>query len=355
MRTIIPSLIMISLSLLLPEWVWADDQEEITRVMSILRAPIPTESLRAAQFLDQKREQNWGKDVSQDRPSEMTRVNEIVRRLGGARWTARILDGPEVNAFTVGGPYFYIYPPIFAYLQTNDALALMIAHEMSHVLLKHSYQKQHANLAQLEQDIAKQGQQKVDRQEGKDMTTHARKIAAAVFTTAQEEQADALAAILCLRGGFDPEQGTEFFFLLMFQQEVPKALGDAWLRGLKELTRPEDCLFISQAECQQRAQARKDIEAQQRQRREAEWFNDHPRNPNRALAITALTRYLRGGGSLDEVRNYPQTYIVLKAHLAIQASRKEKKEQQKEQTDQEGQQDCRITGTCPEWMQKYLR
>jgi predicted Zn-dependent protease len=352
MRTIISSLILISLALFVTEWVWASEQEEIAAVVSTLKAPIPQEVLRAAQFLDQKREQNWGKDVSQERPSEMTRVNEIVRRLGGARWTARILDGPEVNAFTVGGPYFYIYPPIFAYLQTNDALALMIAHEMSHVLLKHGYQRQHANLAQLERDIAKQGEQNTDRQEGKDMTMHAGKIATAAFTRDQEEQADALATILCLQHGFDPEQGKEFFFLLMFQQEVPKALGDAWLRGLKELTRPEDCLFISQAECQQRAQARQNIEGQQRQRREAEWFNDHPRNPNRALAITALTRHLRGNGSLDEVRKYHQTYIVLEAYRAIQA---EKKGQQKGQTDQEGQQDCRTTGTCPEWMQKYLR
>ncbi len=318
MRTLTSSLIQISLSLFIPGWGYAGDQEEIAAMVATLKAPIPQESLRIAQYADQNREQVFkAKDVSQlqEWSTPMTRVNAIVQGIGGKMWTARILDSPQVNAFTVGGPIFYIYTAIFPYFQTsNDTLALMIAHEMSHVLLKHVYQKQMR-----------------DREEGKDKTTPAGKMANAAFTRDQEEQADALATILCLQHGYDPEQGKEFFVQLAFERELPEAIHnateDAMLRGLKELVKPDplDCVF-DKIKCQRYEQAQKNIEAhqktRQRQRLETQWNLDHPANPNRVLAITTLTRHLRGNGSLDEVRKYHQTYIVLEAFRTIQTTQK---------------------------------
>lgn len=54
-----------------------------------------------------------------------------------------VLDTPEVNAFALPGGYIYITRGILAYLNTEDDLAAVLAHEIGHVTARHAV-RQHS-------------------------------------------------------------------------------------------------------------------------------------------------------------------------------------------------------------------
>ncbi|RMG98043.1 MAG: hypothetical protein D6705_07080 [Deltaproteobacteria bacterium] len=52
-------------------------------------------------------------------------------------WTFRVLDAPEVNAFAAPGGYVYVARDLLAYLDDDDELAAVLAHEVGHVAARH--------------------------------------------------------------------------------------------------------------------------------------------------------------------------------------------------------------------------
>ncbi len=56
----------------------------------------------------------------------------------GLRWTFRVLDDPEVNAFALPGGYVYVTRGLLVHLEREDALAAVLAHEVGHVAARHS-------------------------------------------------------------------------------------------------------------------------------------------------------------------------------------------------------------------------
>ena len=76
-------------------------------------------------------------------------VNEVGQRLVEAshrpdlEFTFTVVDSPEINAFALPGGYIYINRGLLAYLNSEDELAAVLAHEIGHVTARHAIQ-QHA-------------------------------------------------------------------------------------------------------------------------------------------------------------------------------------------------------------------
>jgi predicted Zn-dependent protease len=75
-------------------------------------------------------------------------VNDVCQRLAAAshrddlEFTFTVIDSPEINAFALPGGYVYINRGLLSFLNTEDQLAAVLAHEIGHVTARHAVQQQ---------------------------------------------------------------------------------------------------------------------------------------------------------------------------------------------------------------------
>lgn len=75
-------------------------------------------------------------------------VNEVGQRVahGSHRpdleYTFTVIDSPEINAFALPGGFVYINRGLMLYLQSEDELAAVLAHEVGHITARHAIQQQ---------------------------------------------------------------------------------------------------------------------------------------------------------------------------------------------------------------------
>ncbi|MDF1622102.1 MAG: M48 family metalloprotease [Pseudohongiella nitratireducens] len=75
-------------------------------------------------------------------------VQKIGERLAAAshrpdlEYTFTIIDSPEINAFALPGGYIYVNRGLMLYLNSEDQLAAVMAHEIGHVTARHAVQQQ---------------------------------------------------------------------------------------------------------------------------------------------------------------------------------------------------------------------
>lgn len=83
-------------------------------------------------------------------PEAYNYLNEIVDRIlisedigykDEFAWEVRIIDQDVLNAFAVPGGYIYVYTGLIKYLDNEDDLAGVLAHEIAHVDQRHSTQQ----------------------------------------------------------------------------------------------------------------------------------------------------------------------------------------------------------------------
>lgn len=78
-------------------------------------------------------------------------VNEIGQKLAavshrpGIDYKFTIIDSPNINAFALPGGFIYINRGLMLYLNTEDQLAAVLAHEIGHVTARHSVRQQAAS------------------------------------------------------------------------------------------------------------------------------------------------------------------------------------------------------------------
>lgn len=63
------------------------------------------------------------------------------------KFTFTVIDEPAVNAYALPGGFIFIDRGLLAYLNTEDELAAVLAHEIGHVAARHSIRHQQANQA----------------------------------------------------------------------------------------------------------------------------------------------------------------------------------------------------------------
>lgn len=58
-------------------------------------------------------------------------------RINPFHYSFTVLEGDDVNAFTLPGGYVYVYEGLMKYVETDDELAGVIGHEIAHAALRH--------------------------------------------------------------------------------------------------------------------------------------------------------------------------------------------------------------------------
>lgn len=87
-------------------------------------------------------------DIILDPDPLMTeRVKKIGKRVAAVsdrkevNYTFRVIDKDEVNAFALPGGYIFIFRGLIEKVDTDDELASVIAHEIAHVVARHSVKR----------------------------------------------------------------------------------------------------------------------------------------------------------------------------------------------------------------------
>ncbi|TXH04789.1 MAG: M48 family peptidase [Nevskiaceae bacterium] len=135
-------------------------------------------------------------------------VNCVARAItselkDGRNWEVQVFEDPQVNAFALPGAKIGVYTGLLKVATTQDQLAAVIGHEVSHVLANHSAERVSQQMA------AQLGTQVAGAATGVDPQLFG--IATDVFYTlpgsrTQESEADLLGLDLMASAGFDPRE-----------------------------------------------------------------------------------------------------------------------------------------------------
>ncbi|SEQ27085.1 Peptidase family M48 [Solimonas aquatica] len=135
-------------------------------------------------------------------------VARAITQETGGQWEVQVFESKEVNAFALPGGKIGVYTGLLAVAQTQDQLAAVLGHEVSHVLAGHS-------AARVSNEIATQfGVTLVSLGTGlpsEAVGAGAKYLLILPFSRGDESEADELGMQLMARAGFDPAQAVELW------------------------------------------------------------------------------------------------------------------------------------------------
>lgn len=119
---------------------------------------------------------------------------------GNTNWEVKVFQSDEVNAFALPGGHIGVYTGLLKVATTQDQLATVIGHEVSHVIARHSAERYSQQLA------TGLGSEIVGAVTGVDSSVFgaAGNLLLLRFSRTQESEADLLGLDLMSRAGFDP-------------------------------------------------------------------------------------------------------------------------------------------------------
>jgi beta-barrel assembly-enhancing protease len=109
-------------------------------------------------FVDTQKEVSMGKSIAESiekskeikldpDPLMTERVNNVGQKIASVsdrkevRYIFRVIDKDEVNAFALPGGYVFVFKGIMDKISKDDELAAVIAHEIAHVVARHSIKR----------------------------------------------------------------------------------------------------------------------------------------------------------------------------------------------------------------------
>jgi predicted Zn-dependent protease len=133
-------------------------------------------------------------------------------------WTFAVIDTSSVNAFAAPGGYILITKGLFDLLQTEDELAAVLGHEVSHVIKKH-----HFNIVK-KQKIVEFGSKAVsngnDNELAKKLSGMVGEMMARGLDKSAEYEADRDGVVLSTRAGYDSSALMSVFDKLELQNKT---------------------------------------------------------------------------------------------------------------------------------------
>ncbi|MBL8087052.1 MAG: M48 family metalloprotease [Chthonomonas sp.] len=84
-----------------------------------------------------ERVQAIGRTMADIANKTLVNVSWGDRRLNPFNYTFKVVEGKDVNAFSLPGGFIYIYEGLLDYAESDDELAGVIAHEIAHASLRH--------------------------------------------------------------------------------------------------------------------------------------------------------------------------------------------------------------------------
>lgn len=122
------------------------------------------------------------------------------------RWEFSVIDSPEVNAFVLPGGKVCVYTGLLRILQTDEELAMVLAHEVGHIVARHNAEKMSTGMAMTAVRVAAIGML------GTDIAASPLLLGFELpFSRECEREADAIGLQLMAKACFDPSQGPDVF------------------------------------------------------------------------------------------------------------------------------------------------
>jgi predicted Zn-dependent protease len=151
--------------------------------------------------------------IYSDRPAEIMLAQIVGKLLAAAdqpnaKFTVTILDSPIVNAFALPGGYVYVTRGILALANDQSELAAVLAHEISHVILKHAQARSNRIKTTALVDKVVTGVFGADPKT--DQSSNKAQLSLAAFSQAQELAADKEGIMIAGKAGFDPHAAARF-------------------------------------------------------------------------------------------------------------------------------------------------
>jgi len=157
-------------------------------------------------------------------PEGTAMVNRVSSRIAAtlgsempeAAWEYVLFEDDSANAFAMPGGKIAVFTGLLKYTQTDDELAAVIGHEISHVLLKHANQRMSAEVLRAAGAV-------VAVVGTKDMDSGDRNAVLAAYgvgtqvgimlpySRGHESQADHLGLMIAARSGYDPRAALTFW------------------------------------------------------------------------------------------------------------------------------------------------
>ena len=123
-------------------------------------------------------------------------------------YTITILDTPDVNAFALPGGFIFVTRGILALANDESELAAVIAHEISHVTLKHA--RARSSRARTSEIVDKVITSVLGGNLETDQSAARSRLSLAAFSQAQELAADKEGVRVAVRAGYDPNAAGRF-------------------------------------------------------------------------------------------------------------------------------------------------
>ena len=144
------------------------------------------------------------------------RNNGMASELSGYKWEFNLVQDKNINAWCMPGGKIVVFEGLLPVTQTEDALAIVLGHEIAHAVAKHSAE-------QLSQQYRQQmGQQIAGSVLGAVVGTNAANIATWVgqqglqlqnlkYSREHENEADHMGLIFAAMAGYDPQVAVSFW------------------------------------------------------------------------------------------------------------------------------------------------
>ena len=167
------------------------------------------DQMGVSSFQELKKKEPATKDTAQAKYVQCV-ANGIVRQIPTMNWNVRIptswevvtFESKEVNAFALPGGKIGVYTGLLKVATTQDQLAAVIGHEVSHVLAGHSAERVSDQMvAQLGVTVAQAAGGS-----GQLASIAGQTFFLLPFSRAHETEADLLGMDLMSKAGFDPRQ-----------------------------------------------------------------------------------------------------------------------------------------------------
>lgn len=158
-------------------------------------------------------------------PEEIALVERVGKRIAAVsdapdfKWEFYVIDKPDtVNAFCLPGGKVFVYTGLFKVATTEDDLATVVGHEVSHAVARHGAERM--SQAQALSVAGTVGAAAVGVSTGSSAASQAFQTAYGMganvgillpFSRTQESEADHIGLILMAKAGYDPHRAVDFW------------------------------------------------------------------------------------------------------------------------------------------------
>ena len=329
----------------------AEDSHSVEAIQAALKSPIPPQMLQQASQFDaqvMQTHEDINGPVTLITDARYLRCAEIVGKLlrsinrDPSEWVVRVFDTNTkiINAYVVGGQFIYIYTGLLDDVESDDELAFVLSHEISHSVLKHKIRRTEdtssvvGSLIQLGGALSRNQRVKnnLELAGGAIISSYARD---------DEREADALGAFIASRAGYDPSKSISFFNRMIQLEQSNNQKLQNQIESQRQIIEKQvvNCEQLKsqwnsqpQIRSAQNAQTINSVcsnaatNAQQynsyidnlpKSQIRFALLRDHPVDEDRINSISMECDFLAGRRPLESLRNIGQGYEVL---MAIDAS-----------------------------------